>query len=79
MSGDVFSEEGLRALQDRLAAHVERDALPGYVALVARGGQGWVDVVGAKAFRKSDPTARRHLSHCLLEQINRRRGRPSCR
>ena len=36
----MFSEEGLRALQDRLAAHVERDALPGYVALVARGGSG---------------------------------------
>jgi CubicO group peptidase (beta-lactamase class C family) len=58
MSGDVLSEEGLRALHDRLAAHVERGAMPGYVALVACGAQVWVDVVGAKAFGKSDPMHR---------------------
>jgi CubicO group peptidase (beta-lactamase class C family) len=58
MSAETFSEKGLRALHDRLAAHVERGAMPGYVALVARGGQVWVDVVGARAFEKSDPMRR---------------------
>jgi CubicO group peptidase (beta-lactamase class C family) len=58
MSGEAFSEEGLRVLHDRLAAHLEHGAMPGYVALVASGGRVWVDVVGAKAFEKSDPMQR---------------------
>ena len=58
MSGEAFSEEGLRVLHDRLAAHLEHGAMPRYVALVASGGRVWVDVVGAKAFEKSDPMQR---------------------
>jgi CubicO group peptidase (beta-lactamase class C family) len=52
------TEEGLGALHDVLAAHVDRGDLPGYVALVARGGEVWVDVVGAKAFGDPEPMGR---------------------
>ena len=41
-----------------LAAHIERGALPGLIALVARGNDVQVDVLGTKAFGDTEPMPR---------------------
>ena len=47
MCGDGFTDEGLAALDAALARHTSTGAVPGLVALVARGGQ--VHVTSAAA------------------------------
>jgi CubicO group peptidase (beta-lactamase class C family) len=53
-----FSEEGLADLRERLQSHVESGAVPGLVALVARGGDVHVDVLGSLAQDDAAPLAR---------------------
>jgi CubicO group peptidase (beta-lactamase class C family) len=45
-------------LRERLSAHVERGDVPGLVALISRGGDVQVEVLGAKASGSQDPMRR---------------------
>jgi CubicO group peptidase (beta-lactamase class C family) len=53
-----FTDEGLAALDRALDGHVDRGAVPGLVALVARGGQVHVHATGHKALGDSEPIGR---------------------
>jgi len=53
-----FTAEGLAALDATLAGHTSTGAVPGLVALVARGGQVHVTVTGHKALGDSAPIGR---------------------
>ena len=53
-----LSADGLDALHRVLAGHVEGGAMPGLIALVGRGGQAHVDVIGTKAFGDPVPMPR---------------------
>jgi CubicO group peptidase (beta-lactamase class C family) len=53
-----FTTEGLVALNTALARHVERDDLPGLVALVARGDDVHIEAIGHKAFGDGEPIGR---------------------
>jgi CubicO group peptidase (beta-lactamase class C family) len=55
---DGFSAEGLAALDAALAGHVASGAVPGLVALVARGGQVHVTVAGKLALGDAAPIGR---------------------
>ena len=50
-----LDEQGLAELHHALDVHVEQGALPGLVALVARGGQTWIDVIGTRSFDDIEP------------------------
>jgi CubicO group peptidase (beta-lactamase class C family) len=52
---DWFSTAGLTRLHDVMAVHVERGAMPGLIALVARQGRPHVEVIGTKAFGDTEP------------------------
>lgn len=56
--GEGFTEAGLARLHDALAAQVNRGAMPGLAALVARRGQVHVEVIGTKAFGDTEPLGR---------------------
>jgi len=56
--GAGLVETQLVAMHEALSGHVERGALPGLVALVARRGQVHVDVIGTKAFGDTEPMER---------------------
>jgi CubicO group peptidase (beta-lactamase class C family) len=58
MSSDGFTDEGLAALDAALARHTSTGAVPGLVALVARGGQVHVTSAGHKAIGDSAPVGR---------------------
>jgi CubicO group peptidase (beta-lactamase class C family) len=58
MSNDGFTEEGLTALDAALARHTSSGAVPGLVALVARGGQAHVTSAGHKTVGDSAPIGR---------------------
>ncbi|MGH7750975.1 MAG: serine hydrolase domain-containing protein, partial [Candidatus Dormibacteria bacterium] len=58
MTGAGLTEDGLDRLHDAMAGHVERGAMPGLIALVARGGRAHVDVIGAQAFGGGMPMSR---------------------
>ena len=58
MSSDGFTDEGLAALDAALAGHTSTGAVPGLVALVARGGQVHVTSAGHKAIGDSEPVGR---------------------
>ena len=58
MTSTGLSERGLARLHDALAGHVERGAMPGLVALVARRGAPHVEVIGAGAFGDRRPMGR---------------------
>jgi CubicO group peptidase (beta-lactamase class C family) len=58
MCGDGFTDEGLAALDAALARHTSTGAVPGLVALVARGGQVHVTSAGHKAIGESAPIGR---------------------
>ncbi len=53
-----FSEQGLVGLHTRLRAHVERGDVPGLVALIARGGDVHVEVLGSLALDDAAPLGR---------------------
>jgi CubicO group peptidase (beta-lactamase class C family) len=58
MSADGFTDEGLAALDAALAGHTSSGAVPGLVALVARGGQVHVTTAGHKAIGDRAPIGR---------------------
>jgi CubicO group peptidase (beta-lactamase class C family) len=58
MCGDGFTDEGLAALDAALARHTTSGAVPGLVALVARGGQVHVTSAGHKAIGDPAPIGR---------------------
>ena len=58
MTSAPLSEGQLVRLHDVMAGHVERGAMPGLIALVARQGQVHVDVIGTKAFGDRRPMGR---------------------
>ena len=58
MTSAPLSEGQLVRLHDVMAGHVERGAMPGLIALVARQGQVHVDVIGTKAFGDRRPMVR---------------------
>jgi CubicO group peptidase (beta-lactamase class C family) len=58
MTSAPLSEEQLIRLHEVMAWHVERGAMPGLIALVARQGQVHVDVIGTKAFGDRQPMGR---------------------
>ena len=58
MCGDGFTDEGLAALDAALARHTSAGAVPGLVALVARGGQVHVTSAGHKAIGDAAPIGR---------------------
>jgi CubicO group peptidase (beta-lactamase class C family) len=58
MCGDGFTEDGLAALDAALARHTTSGAVPGLVALVARGGQVHVTSAGHKAIGDAAPIGR---------------------
>src|ERR1700733_13774823 len=58
MCGDGFTDEGLAALDAALARHTASGAVPGLVALVARGGQVHVTSAGHKAIGDAAPVGR---------------------
>jgi CubicO group peptidase (beta-lactamase class C family) len=58
MTTDGLSDDGLARLREVMAGHVERGAMPGLIALVARGGRAHVEVIGTKAFGDADPMPR---------------------
>ncbi len=53
-----LSGDGVARLHDLMASHVERKAMPGLVALLARHGDVHVEVVGTKAFGDTEPLER---------------------
>jgi CubicO group peptidase (beta-lactamase class C family) len=55
---DGFSEEGLDGLRARLQIHVDRGDVPGIVALVARGTDVHVEVLGSPALGDPAPLRR---------------------
>jgi len=54
----TFDRDGLAQMRRVLAGHIERGALPGLIALIARHGQVHVDVLGTNAFGDTSPMAR---------------------
>jgi CubicO group peptidase (beta-lactamase class C family) len=58
MARGSFAADGLAYLHRVLEGHVTRGALPGLVALVARGDHVHVDVIGTKAFGDAEPMPR---------------------
>ena len=58
MCGDGFTDKGLAELDTALARHTSTGAVPGLVALVARGGQVHVTSAGHKAVGDSAPIGR---------------------
>ncbi len=58
MATTGLSGEALAGLRSVMAGHVERGAMPGLVALVARHGTVHVEVIGTKAFGDAEPLAR---------------------
>ena len=57
-AGDGLDAHGLSHLHDRLAAHVERGTVPGLAALVARGADVHVEVLGTPAVGDRTPLRR---------------------
>jgi hypothetical protein len=55
MTNGWFSPAGLARLHDVMANHVERGAMPGLIALVARHGRAHVEVISTKAFGDTEP------------------------
>src|SRR6201996_8285305 len=58
MCGDGFTDSGLAALDATLARHTDTGAVPGLVALVARGGQVHVTTAGHRSLGDSAPIGR---------------------
>jgi CubicO group peptidase (beta-lactamase class C family) len=58
MTANALSTAGLGQLHDRMAAHVERGALPGLVTLVSRRGQVQVDAIGTQTLGRAAPMRR---------------------
>src|SRR5690606_14614664 len=58
MTTVAFSPERLARMHDVLAGYVERGVAPGLVALVSRGGETHVDVLGMLAVDGDAPMAR---------------------
>jgi hypothetical protein len=57
-----FTEAGLDRLRSVLSAHVEKAAMPGLIALVAReGGDAHVEVIGTGSFDDPEPLSRRAI------------------
>jgi CubicO group peptidase (beta-lactamase class C family) len=53
-----LAKDGVHALHAALARHVERDEMPGLVALVARGDDVHVEAIGHKDFGDAEPIGR---------------------
>ena len=58
MRSTGFDNDELRRLHDAMAGHVERGALPGLIALVARGTDPHVDAIGTGALDGGRPMSR---------------------
>jgi CubicO group peptidase (beta-lactamase class C family) len=58
MTGAGLNDHGLARLHDAMVSHVERGAMPGLIALLARGGHAHVDVIGTGSFGDSRPMPR---------------------
>src|SRR5918995_694448 len=58
MSTGGLSEARLERMQDVLASHVDRGAVPGVVTLVSRRGEVHVEAIGMLAFDGSEPMRR---------------------
>jgi CubicO group peptidase (beta-lactamase class C family) len=58
MTGGWFSQTGLTRLHEVMAGHVERGDMPGSIALVARHGRAYVDVIGTRTFGDAEPLRR---------------------
>src|SRR4051812_15529698 len=58
MSNTTLSNTGLARVHEAIAAHVEAGAMPGLVALVARGEDVHVDVIGSPSFDPGTPLDR---------------------
>jgi CubicO group peptidase (beta-lactamase class C family) len=56
--GRGLTKDGVDALHSALARHVERDDMPGLVALVARGNDVHVEAIGHKEFGDAEPIGR---------------------
>ena len=67
-----FTEEGLAALDAALARHASSGAVPGLVALVARGGQVHVTTAGHLAAGIPRRSAGRDLPHRVADQARHR-------
>ncbi len=58
MSTGGLSKAGRHRMHERMAGHVERGGVPGFVAPVSRRGEVYVDALGTKTVSGSDSVRR---------------------